>query len=205
MTDFLPDTMSSTWLLPLAAVAALLILWLLYLRFRKPSRTLKSVIAAIAYERLSDVVIPKADDGEILLDHLLLTTSGLLVLDVKDVQGIVFGSDKMQDWTVIGSERRYTFSNPQPALYDRMAAVRQIVKDVPVYGRILFLDGAKFTKGVPDLVCDLDELLAEFGDTANTGAASSIDAFKPHWEQIRQSGREDDTGQRKRRPRAQRA
>ena len=62
-----------------------------------------------------------------MIDYLLLTTKGLLILEVKDVQGIVFGGDKMQDWTVINAERRYTFSNPQPALYDRIAAVRQIV------------------------------------------------------------------------------
>jgi hypothetical protein len=90
----------------------------------------------------------------------------------------------MQDWTVISKDRRFTFSNPQPALYDRIAAVRQIVRDVPVAGRILFLDGADFTKGVPGLVCGLDQLLAEFGEKDKVAANVKIDAFRPHWELI---------------------
>lgn len=196
LTELLPPAV----LFPLLGIVVLGALWLLYRYFYKPPRTLKSVINDIAYERLSNLVIPKADEGEILIDHLLLTAGGLLVLDLKDVQGIVFGSDKMQDWTVIGKERRYTFTNPQPALYDRIAAVRQIVRDVPVNGRVLFLDGADFTKGVPDLVCDLDDLLDEFSDTDETGAAARIDAFKPHWEHVRQAALIGAGSDRKSRP-----
>lgn len=186
------ESLATQWppalLYGLAGIVLLVVIGLLVRHFYKPRRTLKSVIKAIAFERLSDLVIPKADEGEILIDHLLLTAGGLLILDLKSVEGIVFGSDKMQDWTVIGKDRRYTFANPQHALYDRIAAVRQIVRDVPVSGRVLFLDGADFTKGVPSLVCDLDDLLDEFGETDTTGAAARIDAFKPHWERIRQAG-----------------
>jgi len=115
---------------------------------------------------------------------LLLTAEGLLIIDLKEVDGTVFGSDKMQDWTVIGENHRFTFANPQPALYDRIAAVRQIVRQVPVAGRILFLDSAEFTKGVPGLVCNLDEMLAEFGDHDSAAAKVKVDAFRPHWELI---------------------
>jgi hypothetical protein len=187
MKELLPDYIPPFVLFAIAGVLLAGLFLMLFRHFYRPPRTLKSVIKTIAYDRLSNLVIPKADEGEILIDHLLLTSGGLLVLDLKEVQGIVFGSDKMQDWTVIGEERRYTFSNPQPALYDRIAAVRQIVRDVPVKGRVLFLDGANFQKGVPDLVCNLDDLLDEFADPDRTGAAAKIDAFKPHWERIRQA------------------
>jgi len=180
ITNNLPLVVAAALLL-LAVVAAVIVL------LRRRRRSLSGVINAIAYERLSDFVIPNADEGEIHIDHLLLTAEGLLILDLKEADGAVFGSDKMQDWTVIGKERRYTFSNPQPALYDRIAAVKQIVRQVPVTGRVLFSDGANFTKGIPALVCKLDELEREFGDTDKTGAAARIDAFKPQWELLRQS------------------
>ena len=80
---------------------------------------------------------------------------------------------------------RYTFSNPLPALYDRVAAVRHIVRDVPVEGRVLFLDGAEFKKGVPSMVCNLDELHAEFGESDKAAAQRKVEAFKPHWELLR--------------------
>ena len=88
---------------------------------------------------------------------------------------------------MISSERRYTFPNPQPGLYDRIAAVRQIVRQVPVEGRVLFLGGAEFTKGTPSLVCDLERLVAEFGETDKKAASFKIEAFRPHWELIRRA------------------
>jgi len=183
MNDYLPAELNVAWLLP-AALVVLLSTWLIIRRRRGQARSLANVLNAIAFERLRGLVIPKADEGEIQIDHLVLTAQGLLVIDIKDVHGTVFGSDKMQDWTVIGDDNRFTFSNPQPALYDRIAAVRQVVRQVPVEGRIVFLDGANFTKGVPSLVCNLDELLEEFGERDNAAAKSKIDAFKPHWEHI---------------------
>ncbi|MDA0679857.1 MAG: nuclease-related domain-containing protein [Proteobacteria bacterium] len=183
MTDLLPADFSAAWMLP-AGLLALLISWLVIRSRRGRVRTLESVLDAISFEHIQGLVIPKADEGEIQIDHLILTAQGLLIIEVKDVQGTVFGSDKMQDWTVISDENRFTFSNPQPALYDRIAAVRQIVRQVPVAGRIVFLDGAKFTKGVPKLVCNLDELYAEFGELDKSAAKVKIEAFIPHWEQI---------------------
>ena len=186
---------SNPWLLPLAGVVLLLLLWLLYRVIRRRKGNLESVLSDISYDRIEGLVIPSADEGEIMVDYLLLTSRGLLILEIKDVTGTVFGGDKMQDWTVISNERRYTFSNPQPPLYDRIAAVRQIVRQVPVAGRILFLDGAEFTKGVPGLVCNLQELLSEFGEPDKNAAKFKIEAFKPHWDLIRKAALTTQVGQ----------
>jgi len=183
MAELIQETSLGVYLLPLILVALLLLFWLVYRR-RGHSRSFEGVLKSIAFERISNLIIPSADEGEIQIDHLLLTSQGLLIIDLKDVLGTVFGSDKMQDWTVIGESHRFTFANPQPALYDRIAAVRQIVRQVPVAGRILFLDGAEFTKGVPGLVCNLDGLLAEFREHDNAAAKVKVDAFRPHWELI---------------------
>ncbi|MDJ0760333.1 MAG: nuclease-related domain-containing protein [Woeseiaceae bacterium] len=167
----------------LLVVVALASLWFWYRR-RKGGSRFQQMLSAISFARADGLIIPNGDEGEIQIDHLLLTSQGLLILHIKDVQGIVFGSDKMQDWAVIAEDRRFTFSNPQPALYDRIAAVRQIVKDVPVSGRLLFLDGAEFTKGVPDLVATVDELMNDFAEPDKAAAERKIDAFKPFWEEI---------------------
>jgi len=178
------DFDEAPWVLPLLAVVVLLVVWLVYRRFFAGGNSLEKALADIGYQRIEALVIPSADEGEIQVDQLLLTSHGLLILEVKDVQGTVFGSDKMQDWTVIAEDRRYTFPNPQPALYDRIAAVRQIVRQVPVAGRVVFLDGAEFTKGTPSLVCDIEQLVADFGEPDKSAAKFKIEAFKPHWELI---------------------
>jgi len=186
MSEFLQFDQSH-WIGALGSILILLLLWFAYRRRRRLGRTLAGVFDEIGYERIDGLVIPDADEGEILIDHLLLTSQGLLIVDVKNVAGSVFGSDRMQDWTVIAADRRYTFSNPQPALYDRIAAVRQIVQQVPVAGRILFLDGADFTKGAPGLVCGLSDLLDQFGERDKAAAQVKIEAFKPHWDLIRKA------------------
>jgi len=175
---------SAAWYALPASLLLLLIVWLIYRRHQRGKRSLEHIVKSISYDYLSNLVIPKADEGEIHIDHLLLTAEGLLIIDVKDVQGTVFGSEKMQDWTVIAKDRRYTFKNPQPGMFDRIAAVRQIVREVPVTGRIVFLDGAEFTKGVPELVCALAALPDEFGAADKSVAAVKVEAFKPHWERI---------------------
>ncbi len=170
----------------LLAVALLLLLWFLYRRRMRGDR-LQRVLDEISHDRIDGLVIPNGDDGEIQIDHLLLTSQGLLIVDIKDAVGTVFGSDKMQEWTVISQERRYTFPNPQAALYDRVAAVRHIVRQVPVEGRLLFLDSAEFTKGIPDMVSDLDTLFDEFGEPDKNAAKFKVEAFKPHWDLIRKA------------------
>ena len=184
MNDLIPEEFSGVYLLPILIVVLLLV-WLLVRRRNRQPRSLVHILDVIGYERIEELVIPNADEGEIQIDHLVLTAQGLLIVDVKDVTGAVFGSDKMQDWTVIAEDRRFTFANPQPSLHDRIAAVRQIVRQVPVAGRIVFLDGANFNKGVPGLVVTLDGLMDEFGERDKAAAKVKIEAFLPHWELIR--------------------
>ena len=184
MSDILSGEHYAIYLLPLLLVVSLLSLLLLYRRRAVRGRSLSQVLSEIAFERVDKLVIPNADGGEIQIDHLLLTAQGILIIDIKDVRGAVFGGDKMQDWTVISENGRFTFSNPQPALFDRIAAVRRIVREVPVAGRILFLDGAEFTKGVPGLVSTLEELEREFGDVDQSAAKIKIEAFRQHWDTL---------------------
>jgi len=180
----MPDFAQSPYFFLLVGILLLLLIWLLYRFVKGRGSKLEQVLRDIAYERVHDLVIPNGDDGEILIDQLLLTSQGLLILELKDVEGSVFGSDKMEDWTVISAQRRYTFPNPQHGLYDRIAAVRQIVRQVPVAGRVLFLEGAEFSKGMPGLVSTLDKLLEEFGEKNKKGAQVKVEAFMPHWELI---------------------
>ena len=112
------------------ALVALLVCWFLYRRFFLVRGKLDHVLNDISYDRINGLVLPNVDEGEILIDHLLLTARGLLILEIKDVEGTVFGGDKLQEWSVMTRTGRFTFANPQPGLFDRIAAVRHIGRDV---------------------------------------------------------------------------
>jgi len=143
-------------------------------RRRARRRALLARLSRIAYEAAHQVLVPDGMGGFIHVDHLLMTPRGLLVLDTRRVAGLIFGGDQMSDWTVMGRGHRYTFDNPQPALYDRIAAVRALVGDFPVEGRLLFSNLGKFTKGMPKYVLMLEGIEVEFppADRSIKGSAA---------------------------------
>jgi hypothetical protein len=148
-----------------AAVLLLLALGFFGLRAYQRRARRKSLLARlerVALAAAHQVLVPDGMGGFIHIDHVLLTPRGILVLDTRRVTGLIFGGDQMSDWTVMGRGHRYTFDNPQPALYDRIAAVKAVVGDVPVEGRLLFSNVGKFTKGIPKWVVMLDGIEVEF-------------------------------------------
>jgi hypothetical protein len=160
----LPDQIPF-WAYPAAGVAAVvaLLAWLyLLLRAYRNRKAIEAAIASVAYEMLKNVLIPNGNGGQIHVHYLLLTQRGLLVADLLDRPGAIFGGDQMIEWTAIGKKRRYTFPNPQHALYDRMAAVRLLTGEVPVEGRLLFTLRSEFPKGRPRNVLRIDDLTDDF-------------------------------------------
>ena len=159
---------------------------------RSRRRALLTRLGRIAFEAAHQVLVPDGMGGFIHIDHLLLTPRGVLVLDTRRVAGLIFGGDQMSDWTVMGRSRRYTFDNPQPALYDRIAAVKALVGEVPVEGRLLFSNVGKFTKGIPKWVLMLDGIEVQFpivdqGMKASPAIAQYSDAWARLVAQLRPS------------------
>src|SRR5450432_850274 len=148
-------------------------------------RALLARLGRIAFDAAHQVLVPDGMGGFIHIDHLLLTLRGVLVLDTRRVAGLIFGGDQMSDWTVMGRGHRFTFDNPQPALYDRIAAVKALVGETPVEGRLLFSNVGKFTKGIPKWVLMLDGIEVEF-PVVDRGTKSSPDfaEFKLAWSRL---------------------
>jgi hypothetical protein len=153
------------WAYPVAAAALLiaLIVWgFLQVRMFRARRAIDAAIASIAYEMLKNVLLPNGNGGQIHVNYLLLTQRGVLVVDLLDLPGAVFGGEQMLEWAAIGKKRRYSFANPQHALYDRMAAVKLLIGDVPVEGRVIFTLRSNFPKGKPRNVVRIDDLGNDF-------------------------------------------
>jgi hypothetical protein len=172
----------------LGLVVALLVLIgtaiLSYGRRRRAQRRTETTIASIAYDMLKNVLVPNGMGGQIHIHYLLLTERGLLVIDVVDAPGAIFGGDQMTEWTAIGKKRRYTFANPQHALYDRMAAVQSLAGEVPVEGRIVFSLRSEFPKGKPRYVVRIDALDDDF-TVIDKSRVSAAAAFADVWQHIR--------------------
>ncbi len=162
MSDYLVEIRIAGFIAVVAAVFGASYLSVRWWQRRTRRKALLARLERVAYEAAHAVLVPDGMGGFFHVDHLLMTSRGILVLDTRSVSGVIFGGDQMTEWTVMSRKRRFTFDNPQPALYDRVAAVKQLAGDVPVEGRLLFSNIGKFTKGVPKWVLMLGDLEVEF-------------------------------------------
>ena len=182
----LTDLLVAPWGLALAGTVALLLIALVALGIRHRRRgSVERRLRSVSTDVLTNFLIPDGEGGEIHVEFALLTSHGVLVLEVRDVDGHVFGSDTMQDWTVISKNRRFTFSNPQPPLYDRVAAVKRLLPELPVTGYLAFSESAKFSKGRPTNVVMLDQFIDELRRAARNSRTGKIELFQPPWDRLR--------------------
>src|SRR5688572_22943950 len=168
----------------LVIVLALLAYLVRALKVRAAVRRLHQGIVSVSLEYLHNVLVPDGMGAMMHVDYLLLTSRGVVVIDLRDQQGNIFGGDQMTQWTVMNGSRRATFQNPQHALYDRVAAVRALAGELPVEGRILFTRRARFPKGLPRWTLMVDSLRAEFPPVASDSGRAWLERFSGEWQAI---------------------
>jgi hypothetical protein len=148
-----------------------------------------SVFRRIAHQRLDDVIIDDGLDGEIHLEHVLLTARGIVVVDLRNVNGALFGSERMDQWTVLDGKRRFTFANPLEPLFARINAVRNLAGNVPVSGRVVLSGPVELAGGAIDRVCELGALEEEFRQANAADGGRSQDAFQSAWSRLVKAAR----------------
>ncbi len=178
-----------TTILWLALLSAVTVGLVAFVRGKRPRRRprvdLDSEVRAVAVEAEHGVLMPNGMGGHIEIEHLLLTAGGVVVVDTKHVEGTIFGSDLMDEWTAIHQHRRFTFANPQHTLYDRVAAVRRLVGDVPVQGHVVFPPLANFSKGRPRAVMLPAEFAAHYRQPDRNDIERVRAAFGAPWQQVK--------------------
>jgi hypothetical protein len=145
-------------------------------------------VTAGAADFLRNVLVPDGNGGAFHLDFLLLTSRGVVIIDMRDISGNVFGGDQMTDWTLMDGPRRSTFANPQSGLYDRIASVKAVAQDAetPVEGRIVFTRRAKFPKGLPRFTVMLDSVASEFPRLGAAELEIAVAKYRPGWARIKE-------------------
>jgi len=165
-------------------ITVLLLLWRWYRRAKARAALLAAVTGG-AFEYLRDVLVPDGQGTLLHLDFLLLTARGAVIIDLRNVAGNIFGGDQMTEWTVMHRDRRTTFTNPQPGLYDRIAAVRALVNELPIDGRVVFRPTGRFPKGLPRHTLMLESLTAEYPAVDRQTLGPLLESWMPEWQRIR--------------------
>lgn len=178
-------------LLALVLAVAVILGGLFYLWRWDQRRRMRAVrafaVTSCGFDHLRDVLVPDGQGNALHVDFLLLTARGVIVIDLRDIAGNIFGGDQMSAWTVMHRAQRFTFVNPQTGLYDRIAAVRALAQGLPVDGRIVFTARGQFPKGLPRHTLMLDSLPSEFPVADRETMRTLLERWMPGWSAIRKS------------------
>jgi hypothetical protein len=192
-TEPLPNPFSAVNLEVVAAIAcvgALLAGAYYFWRWdqRRRMRIVRTfAVTSCGFDHMRDVLVPDGQGSAVHVDFLLLTARGIIVIDLRDIAGNIFGGDQMRAWTVMHRAQRFTFDKPQTGLYDRIAAVRALAQGLPVDGRIVFTGRGRFPKGLPRYTVMLDSLPSEFPVSDRETMRTLLERWMPAWTAIRKT------------------
>lgn len=93
------------------------------------------------YVVLHDILIPSQNGKTTQVDHIVLSKAGIFVIETKNYQGWIYGSERSKKWTQVIYKRKQTFHNPLHQNYGHIKAIETIIGErmkPPVYSIIAF-------------------------------------------------------------------
>jgi hypothetical protein len=146
------------------------------------------VLQRLFAEVLNDVILPDGRGGLTQIDHLALTPAGLVVVETKNYGGSIFGQAREPTWTQAIGHQRNRFQNPLYQNFAHTEAVKFHAPGVAVLERVVFIDQARFPKGLPDGVVKLSGLASSLRELRGSDIPA---ATRLAWEHVRRAVRWD--------------
>ena len=119
---------------------------------------IRSALDKRSKDALHDFILPGAYGGLAKIDHAILTAGGILCIQTKHFNGIVFGGEDEAQWTNVDGVNRRRFLNPLIQNEGRTRAIQKVVPDVPVENLVVFTGSVEFTTAPPKNVIHVREL-----------------------------------------------
>jgi hypothetical protein len=129
------------------------------------ARRIHRVLSTRSKDVLDDFLLPGAYGGLTRIDHAILTSGGILCIQTKHYNGIIFGDADEPQWTNVDGIHRRKFLNPLIQNEGRTRALQKAAPDVPVANLIVFTGDVQFTSATEKNVIhvrDLDVYIAKF-------------------------------------------
>ena len=119
---------------------------------------IRRALEARSKDVLHDFMLPGAYGGIARIDHAIMTAGGILCIQTKHYNGIVFGEADEPQWTNVDGVTRRRFLNPLIQNEGRTRAVQKVVPEVPVANLVIFTGSVEFTSPPPRNVIRVSEL-----------------------------------------------
>lgn len=121
-------------------------------------RRVTKILAAKSTSVLDDFILPGAFGGLTRIDHAILTSGGIICIQTRHCNGIVFGDPDEPQWTNVDGVQRRKFLNPQIQNEGRTKALQLAVPSVPIANLVVFTGEVQFTSPLEKNVIHVREL-----------------------------------------------
>jgi hypothetical protein len=171
--EFLSQPMTSLfiqtalWMIPFFMFINAVRLLLPRLNGKTDKMTVGQALAQCSPYVLHDVIIPDGKGDTIRLEHVLLTTVGILVVETTRYRGLIFGKPRDRHWTQRQGQSSHRFVNPLWQNQFHVKTLQALNLGVPVGGRVVFTDQARFPKGRSPGVSQLASLRNDLAKPLN--------------------------------------
>ncbi len=121
------------------------------------------------YHLLNNITLP-FQDGTTQIDHILVSTKGIFVIETKNYSGWIFGDEKSKEWTQVLYRVKNRFQNPIRQNYLHVKAIEELFDFIPkehIHSAIIFSGDGEFKTPIPSSVYylkDLDNFINSFQD-----------------------------------------
>ncbi len=114
------------------------------------------------FHLLNNVTVP-FQDGTTQIDHILISTKGVFVIEVKHYSGWIFGNEKSDQWMQSIYRVKNRFQNPIHQNYRHVKAIQHLLDFLPkeqIHSIVVFSGSAEFKTPIPNGVFYLEQLVS---------------------------------------------
>jgi hypothetical protein len=80
------------------------------------------------YHVFNNVILPNFGGGTTQIDHIIVSVYGIFVVETKNMNGWIYGSEKDSKWTQVFFNKKYSFQNPLRQNYKHIKTISEILK-----------------------------------------------------------------------------
>ena len=109
-----------------------------------------------SYTLLNDCTLPDEQNQTTQIDHILLSSFGIFVIETKNYKGWIFGNQHQKTWTQKIYKKSFKFQNPLHQNYKHQKVLEDILSDIVepqfIHSLIVFMPDCEFKTQMPQNV-----------------------------------------------------
>ena len=128
-------------------------------------KTIQKHFRSPSYHLLNHITL-KHGDSTTQIDHILVSSYGVFVIETKNYKGWIFANPKYETWTQVIFKAKFKFQNPIHQNHRHVVAIRELLDFLPkdaIKSVVVFSGDAEFKTDMPKSVFTLPMLIDYLG------------------------------------------